>query len=46
MKIKTPTRPNFSRSAKLNDLTLYHVSTPNYEEPKGYISPEGKSPKK
>jgi hypothetical protein len=46
MKLKTPRRPNFSRSAKLCDQNLYHDSTPNYEEPKGYESPSGKQPKK
>jgi len=46
MKIKTPTRQNYSRSAKLCDQNLYHDSTPNYEQPKGYESPTGKQPKK
>lgn len=46
MKIKTPTRPNYSRSAKLCDQNLYHDSTPNYDEPKGYESPTGRQLKK
>lgn len=33
MKMKTPTRPNFSRYAKLCDQTFYHDSAPVYHAP-------------
>lgn len=33
MKLKTPSRPNYSRYAKLCDQTFYHDSTPTYTPP-------------
>lgn len=39
MKLKTPQRPNYSRYAKICDLTLYHESNPSDAPPSGYESP-------
>lgn len=36
MKLKTPTRPNFSRYAKLCDQTFYHDSGPLQYSPANY----------
>jgi hypothetical protein len=34
--MKTPSRHNFSRYAKLCDQTFYHDSTPSYNAPPSY----------
>jgi hypothetical protein len=39
MKLKTPTRPNYSRYAKLCDQTFYHDSAPVEYAPINYDLP-------
>ena len=42
MKLKTPSRPNYSRYAKLCDQTFYHDSEMNLNPPPNYIPPKFK----